>query len=95
MPFLLIFETEPAPICPVMPRAYLSQIKKFGSVVFAHREKAGLTQAALAELAEVDVRTIRRIENGEFPIGLVIVFKLAKVFKLQPSELLEQVKIKI
>jgi DNA-binding XRE family transcriptional regulator len=77
-----------------MPRNYSSQIKKFGAVVFAHRRKAVLTQLALAEAAGVDVRTIRRIENGEFAVGLEIVFSLARVFKIQPGELLEKVKLK-
>ena len=78
-----------------MPRKYTSQIKKFGAIVFEHREKAKLTQSELARLADVDIRTIRRIEKGEFAIGLEIVLSLAKVFKCQPSELLEKIKLKV
>jgi transcriptional regulator with XRE-family HTH domain len=77
-----------------MPRKYTSQIKKFGSVIFEQREKNNLTQAELAKLADVDIRTIRRIEKGDFAIGLEIVLSLAKVLKVQPSELLEKVKLK-
>ncbi len=78
-----------------MPRRYIPQIKKFGAIVRDQREKARLTQAELAELCGVDIRTIRRIEKGDFAIGLEIVLSLAEVFKLQPSELLEKIKLKV
>ena len=77
-----------------MPRRYIPQIKKFGAIVRNQREKAQLTQATLAELCDVDIRTIRRIEKGEFAIGLEIIISLAEVFKMQPAELLDKVKLK-
>lgn len=78
-----------------MPRKYNSQINKFGTVVCELREKAGLTQEQLAKLCQVHVRTIGRIENGEIAIGLETILSLAKVFKCQPSVLLEEIKLKV
>ena len=78
-----------------MPRKHTTQIKKFGVIVFEQRQKAKLTQSELARLADVDIRTIRRIEKGDFAIGLEIVLSLAMAFKCQPSVLLETIKLKV
>ncbi len=78
-----------------MPRRYISQINKFGTVVCELREKAGLTQEQLAKLCHVHVRTIGRIEKGEIAIGLETILSLAKVFKCQPSVLFEKIVLKV
>lgn len=48
-----------------------------------------MTQQTLSDLCEVDVRTIQRIEKGEFGIGLHILFGLADALEVKVTELLK------
>ena len=46
-----------------------------------------ITQADLAAIVDVDIRTIRRIESGAYNPTLEIIGALAKAFKISISDL--------
>lgn len=54
-----------------------STLKKVGEAVRAARNGRGLTQAVVAERAELAVETISRIESGDVNISIVALDKLA------------------
>ena len=53
------------------------------------RQERGLTQEEAAELAEVDPRTLIRLESGERPPYMPTVTKIAKAYGVSLEELLE------
>ena len=53
------------------------------------REKKGLSQEALAELAGVSRQTIISIERGRYVPSLELALKLAKIFKKKIEELFD------
>ena len=60
----------------------------FGQVVQEQREKLNMSKQELADKAEVDVRTISRVEAGESGVGLYSVFTIAAALGLKVSELI-------
>ncbi len=46
------------------------------------REERSFTQQDLADMCDVDTRTIQRIERGDSGIGLHILFALATAFSV-------------
>lgn len=67
--------------------AYTAQLKKLGKKIRKLRISRKLTQQKLADLCDVDIRTIQRIEKGENGVGLHIVFAIADSFEMTVSEL--------
>ena len=76
-----------------MQKSYTTQIKKFGKEIKRRRSEFKITQEDLAAYCDIDVRTVQRIEKGEYGIGLHIVFALSLAFKTTPSELLSCLKV--
>ena len=74
-------------------KIYLAQIKQFGRRIKRLREANLLSQQELAHRCEVDIRTIQRIERGDYGVGLHILLALASAFNLSPSQLLSGIKI--
>ncbi len=60
-------------------------IKDIGNTVKERRKTLGITQAHLAELAEVNVNTIIRIENGKINPTIEILHKITEVLGLELS----------
>lgn len=60
-------------------------IKDIGNTVKERRKNLGITQAHLAELAEVNVNTIIRIENGKINPTIEILHKITEVLGLELS----------
>lgn len=54
-------------------------LKSFGANIRRLRVQAGLTQAKLAELADVELRTEQKWERGEINLPLTTVTRLQKV----------------
>ena len=75
-------------------KTYEEQVKQFGLKVKKLRESQDMTQQTLADECEVDIRTIQRIERGDFGVGLYIIFSLSSAFKMQPHELLKGITLK-
>jgi transcriptional regulator with XRE-family HTH domain len=70
-----------------MKMAYSSQLKKLGKKIKKLRLSKKLTQQKLADLCDVDIRTIQRIEKGEHGIGLHIIFALADSLEITTADL--------
>lgn len=59
-----------------------------GKRIIVLRKKRGLTQASLAKKARLPANTIARLERGEHTISTPTLKKLAKVFKVDISDIL-------
>lgn len=76
-----------------MQKNYSPQLIEFGLKIKRLREARSLTQQDLAGKCEIDIRSIQRIEKGEFGLGLHILFALAAAFEMSPSQLLRGIKV--
>ena len=56
-------------------------LKTFGSNVRRQRLEVGMTQEKLAELAELNVRTVQKIEAGTVNILLTTIVRIQKALK--------------
>ncbi len=63
-------------------------LKKFGAILRRERVAAHLTQEKLSELADLNIRTLQRIEAGEDNILLTTVIKLHSALKIPWEKLL-------
>lgn len=61
--------------------------KRFGLLVATHRRRRGLTQEALAEVAELSVDMISRIEVGGTGARFPVIERLASALDVDPAEL--------
>jgi len=61
--------------------------KKFGVKLFQLRNAAGMTQARLAEITNLSVDSISRIERGERAPSLESIDKISNAMKVKSSEL--------
>jgi transcriptional regulator with XRE-family HTH domain len=61
--------------------------RKFGVHLFQLRNKAGMTQAKLAEKTNLSVDSISRIERGERAPSLESIEKISNALKIKSSEL--------
>lgn len=52
------------------------------------RRRFGITQAKLAELADLDLRQVQRAESGRIDVGIVTLVVLAKALTVPPARLL-------
>ncbi|MEU8205561.1 helix-turn-helix transcriptional regulator [Streptosporangium sp. NPDC049046] len=71
---------------PITPR--LAELRRqFGLRLRDVRESQGLSQERLGELAEVDRKTINRIENGMYSPRLDNIFQIADALDISIKEL--------
>jgi putative transcriptional regulator len=61
--------------------------EKLANRIKTEREKAALTQAALAEMVGVSRKTINTVENGVFTPSATLAIKLAKALGLSVENL--------
>ena len=61
----------------------------FGSRLKEFRQKAGLTQAELAELVNVDNKHISCIESGKNFPSADLLYRLSSVLNIEPKDLFE------
>ncbi len=47
-----------------------------------------MTQQLLSDLCNIDIRTVQRIEKGEYGMGLHLLFAIADAFEIKKSDLL-------
>jgi len=61
--------------------------ERLANRIKSEREKAALTQAALAELVGVSRKTINTVENGVFTPSATLAIKLAQALSVPVEEL--------
>jgi transcriptional regulator with XRE-family HTH domain len=71
-----------------MEKSYNDQIKQFGMKIKFLREGLSLTQQELAFRANIDIRTVQRIENGESNVTINNLYALAEALNVQPHQLI-------
>ena len=64
--------------CAVMKTALQKQLKTFGGNVSRLRTEKGLTQEKLAELADLNIRTVQKIEAGQTNILITTAVRIQK-----------------
>lgn len=62
----------------------------FGAAVRARRKAMGLSQEALADLAEIDRSHMGKIERGERNVSLLNILRIAKAVGTRASDLLSE-----
>lgn len=60
----------------------------FGAAVRSRRKELGLSQEALADLAEIDRSHMGKIERGERNVTLLNIVRIARALAVKPSTLL-------
>ena len=63
--------------------------EQLGQMLVKFREDAGLTQNEVADALEVSTRSVQRFEAGKDSPKYTTLFKLARLFKVHPGELLD------
>ncbi len=66
-------------------QAYL---KRLGAYVVMLREESSMKQYELADLLDVDVRVVRRLEKGETNPQIVSLLRFAVALNVKPEEFL-------
>lgn len=64
------------------------QQKTFGANVRRERDAKGLTQARLAELADLSLRNVQRIEAGEINVLMTTVVRIRRALGCSSDSLL-------
>ena len=74
-------------------RSYNSNnLKLFGNNVRKQRQRLGISQEELADMADLHRTYIGGIERGERNIGFLNLVKLVRALGIEPSELLRDLK---
>jgi transcriptional regulator with XRE-family HTH domain len=60
-----------------------------GANVREHREQAGLSQGALADLANIHRTYLNQVENGRKAITVPVLVRLSRALDITPAELLQ------
>lgn len=64
-------------------------VRRFGDAIRRARTSKGLSQEALAEVAQVHRTFIGRVERGEANASITTIVRLARALDVPPSELLK------
>jgi transcriptional regulator with XRE-family HTH domain len=67
-----------------------SKLARFGARVRELRERAGLTQAALADAAGIDRIAVSNIERGQRDVGVLRAAAIARALGVPPGDLFPQ-----
>lgn len=69
-----------------------SVLTQLGKRIRALRQQRGISQEALAELADIHRNYMSQIEGGKRNVSFFNVVKLARALKVSPSKLLEPIR---
>ncbi len=75
-----------------MQSSFENDLKQFGTEIKTVRKSKKITQLQLSSLCDVDIRTIQRIEKGEFNPSLRVLLRIANAFEMSLSNLIKQVE---
>ena len=73
-----------------MQSSFENDLKQFGTEIKTVRKSKKITQLQLSSLCDVDIRTIQRIEKGEFNPSLRVLVRIANAFEMSLSSLIKQ-----
>jgi len=68
-------------------------LKKFGEKLRALRKEKGLSMQTLANMAEIELSQVYRIETAKINPKLLTIVKLAKALKVNPIEIISSLPI--
>ena len=72
-----------------MPHSRREILRRFGAAIRQERKRQGISQEALALIAEIDRGYMGAVERGEENISLLSIQKITTVLKVKPSILLD------
>ena len=75
-----------------MQSSFENDLKQFGTEIKTVRKSKKITQLQLASLCDIDIRSIQRIEKGEFNPSLRVLIRIANAFEMSLSSLIKQVE---
>jgi transcriptional regulator with XRE-family HTH domain len=64
-----------------------------GANVRRLRQQRGLTQAALAEALDVELRTVQRIESGKANVAISTLVEIGDLFGVKGTDLLKEAEM--
>lgn len=64
--------------------------KNVGMMIAKYRKQAGLSQAKVAELLDLSIDSISRIERGNIVPNVPRLFEFAELFDCEPSDFLKR-----
>ena len=65
------------------------QLKRFGACVRRERSARNLTQERLAELADLNIRTVQKIEAGQINILITTLMRIQRALNCSWNDLLK------
>ncbi len=71
-----------------MAKRDTSVLESVAANIVRARRRSGITQARLAELADLEVRQVQRAESGRIDVGIVNLVLIAKALSTAPGKLL-------
>jgi transcriptional regulator with XRE-family HTH domain len=74
-----------------MKEMYRLRLIKLGSKIKEIRQAQNLTQLNLSDLAEVDIRTIQRLEKGDMNLSLNIFISVVKSLNVDATEIIQDI----
>ncbi len=70
---------------------YRLRLIKLGAKIKEIRQAQNLTQLNLSDLAEVDIRTIQRLEKGDMNLSLNIFISVVKSLNVDATEIIQDI----
>jgi len=67
---------------------YSEELRLLGLKIRESRLSKKMTQSDLASYCDVDIRTIQRIEKGDFNMSLRVFFSICESLKIKPEVLI-------
>jgi transcriptional regulator with XRE-family HTH domain len=74
-----------------MKEIYRLRLIKLGSKIKEIRQAQNLTQSTLSDLAEIDIRTIQRLEKGDMNLSLNIFIAVIKSLNVDATEIINEI----
>lgn len=74
-----------------MKEIYRLRLIKLGAKIKELRQAQNLTQLNLSDLAEVDIRTIQRLEKGDMNLSLNIFISVVKSLNVDATEIIHYI----
>jgi transcriptional regulator with XRE-family HTH domain len=74
-----------------MKEMYRLRLIKLGAKIKEIRQAQNLTQSTLSDLAEIDIRTIQRLEKGDMNLSLNIFIAIIKSLNIDATEIINEI----